>query len=158
MDTDTIPAAELREWAAKNNLPVAARGRIPAHYKVGYAEDAAGNPAWREVMDGYKKELDVDRAKAAAENAAIPSTRRPRKFTFSHDLYKLHDAEVLKLLTNKEIVWQSTVDPEVHWETRVVKEPNPANFRFDRDKGVIHFVGVDGFRSVKVSQIRQLNR
>lgn len=159
MATDTeVSPADLRAWAAEKKLPIAARGRIPEHYKLGYAEEAAGEPRWREIMEDFKKDLDVDRAKAAAENAAIPATRRPRKNTFKHDLYKLHDAEILKLISGKEIVWQSTTDEEVHWDSRVVAEPNPANFRFDRDRGVLHFVGVEGFRSIEVTQIRQLNR
>jgi hypothetical protein len=156
-DLMTTPA-ELREWASEQGLPIATKGRIPEHYKTGYAEQTAGNPDWRAVMDATKKDLDVERAKAAAENAAIPATRRPRKNTLKLDFTKLHDAEVLKAISGKEIVWQSTTDPEVHWDTRVVAQPNPANFRYDRDRNVIHFVGVDGFRSVEVNQIRQINR
>jgi Lsr2 len=47
-------ARAVRAWAAAHEMPIAARGRIPARVEAAYAADQAGNPTARAVMTAIR--------------------------------------------------------------------------------------------------------
>jgi hypothetical protein len=81
-------AQVVREWAAAHDMPVCARGRIPARVKAAYAADQAGKPAERAVMTVIVGKIgptpavvlrEPDISAAANDAAAKPvSARKPR--------------------------------------------------------------------------------
>lgn len=81
-------ARVVREWAAAHDMPVGARGRIPARVEAAYAADQAGQPAERAVMTVIQGKTDrtspvvlreSDISAAARGAAAKPaSARKPR--------------------------------------------------------------------------------
>jgi Lsr2 len=58
-------AQAVRAWAAAHDMPVAARGRIPARVEAAYAAEHAGNPVARAVMT-------VIQGMAGAAPAVVP--------------------------------------------------------------------------------------
>ncbi|HUI62574.1 MAG TPA: Lsr2 family protein [Steroidobacteraceae bacterium] len=59
-------AQAVREWAAAHDMPVGARGRIPARVKAAYEADQAGNPAERAVMTVIRGKTDPAPPRAGA--------------------------------------------------------------------------------------------
>ncbi len=80
-------AQAVREWAAAHDMPVGARGRIPARVDAAYAAGQAGKPAERAVMTVIQGNTDPAPAvilrepdiRAAANGAAAKpaSARKP---------------------------------------------------------------------------------
>lgn len=81
-------AQVVREWAAAHDMPVGARGRLPARVEAAYAADQAGKPAESTVMTVIQGKIDPTPAvvlrepdiSAAANGAAARpvSARKPR--------------------------------------------------------------------------------
>ncbi len=79
-------ARVVREWAAAHDMPVGARGRIPARVVAAYAADQAGKPAERAVMTVIHGKTDPapavvlrepDGAAASGAAAKPASARKP---------------------------------------------------------------------------------
>ena len=51
-------AQVVRKWAAAHDMPVGARGRIPARVEAAYAADQADKPAERAVMTVIQGKID----------------------------------------------------------------------------------------------------
>lgn len=51
-------AQVVRQWAAAHDMPVGARGRIPARVEAAYAADQADKPAERAVMTVIQGKID----------------------------------------------------------------------------------------------------